>query len=258
MRFADSVSDSSGVSDEEEETVSSNKKSMKNRSLPLASSTKKINDPEKDGFEIVPEASSQSISSSAAAGKRKLTPEELALGSLLVRSKKCREDLLESAYNRWTSHDEDLPDWFMEEERKYCQKLLPITKEMVQEYHSKLREINARPIKKVAEAKARKKRRMVKKMERARKKATAITEGVRADDDVSSHEKAQQLKQLYKKAGLLGRKKKEVEYVVAKRGMGKRVRRPGGVKGQFKVVDPRMKKDNRSKNNAVSHRKKRR
>ena len=184
--------------------------------------------------------------------KRKLTPEGLAIGALMVQSKKRKEDLVESGFNRWTHDDaEGLPDWFVEDEQKHCQKLLPITKEMVEEYRARLREIDARPIKKVAEAKCRKKYRMMKKMEKARRRIENITD----DMEVTDREKARQIQQAYKKAGVLSKKKKEVEYVVAKKGMGKRVRRPAGVKGLFKVVDPRMKKDKRHSKDTKSKQK---
>lgn len=174
--------------------------------------------------------------------KRKLDPEGLALGTLMIQSKKKREELIEGGYNRWTSNDDGLPDWFIADEAKFCTKQVTISQDMVDQYRSKLKEINSRPIKKIVEAKARKKKRTLKKMEKVRKKAEMITDSA----DVSTHEQAQQLRHMYRKAALTD-KKKEVKYVVAKkRNASKRMARPAGVKGHYKVVDPRMKKDSRS------------
>ncbi|VDP18419.1 unnamed protein product [Soboliphyme baturini] len=120
----------------------------------------------------------------------KLTPEELALGELYIHSSKSRRDLIEFGFNRYANNDEGVPDWFAEEEKQYCRPNLPISREMVEKYRLRLREINARPIKKVAEAKARKKKRALRQLEKAKKKA----EGILESEGITEAEKAKELR----------------------------------------------------------------
>ncbi|XP_057697667.1 pre-rRNA 2'-O-ribose RNA methyltransferase FTSJ3 [Corythoichthys intestinalis] len=191
-------------------------------------------DDDKD-FQVVPVESNSKKA-------RILDAEGLAIGTMIATSKKKTRDLVDNSFHRFASSDEawEVPEWFLNDELKHRRKPVPVTKEMVEEYKQKWKEIDARPIKRVAEAKARKKRRMLKKMEQAKKKAEAVVNTV----DISEREKMAQLKSIYKKAGV-GKEKREVTYVVAKKGAGKKVRRPAGVKGVFRVVDGRMKKDTR-------------
>ncbi|XP_053401741.1 pre-rRNA 2'-O-ribose RNA methyltransferase FTSJ3-like [Mercenaria mercenaria] len=173
----------------------------------------------------------------------KLDIHGLAIGSALVSSRKRRREIIESGYHRYMFNDTNLPDWFAKDEKKHHRIPMPVTKGEVQEYKMKMKAVDANPIKKIAEAKARKKRKQMKRLEKARKKADAIND----TEEVTDREKWQQIKQVYKKAGLLNSKKKEVTYVVSKRGLaGKKVSRPQGVKGPFKVVDGRLKKDSRA------------
>ncbi|XP_002719522.1 pre-rRNA 2'-O-ribose RNA methyltransferase FTSJ3 [Oryctolagus cuniculus] len=187
------------------------------------------------GFEVVPIEDP--------AKRRILDPEGLALGAVIASSKKAKRDLIDNSFNRYTFNEdeEELPEWFVQEEKQHRIRQLPIDKKDVEHYRKRWKEINARPIKKVAEAKARKKRRMLKKLEQTKKKAEAVVNTV----DISEREKVAQLRSLYKKAGL-GKEKRQVTYVVAKKGVGRKVRRPAGVRGHFKVVDSRMKKDQRA------------
>merc|ERR1712013_51016 len=174
----------------------------------------------KDGFEVVPK---QKIK------KRKpLSYEELALGEQLIKSKKAKRDIMDNGWNRFMFNDENLPDWFQKEE----------------ELH----------MKKNVEAKARRKRRVAKKLEMARKKSANILE----NEDIGSREKAAEINKLYKKAAQAG-KSKEVSYVVAKEHKAqKRSQRPAGIKGPYKQVDARMKKDNDLKRGNAKQGKKRR
>ncbi|XP_053548315.1 pre-rRNA 2'-O-ribose RNA methyltransferase FTSJ3 [Bombina bombina] len=214
-------------SSEDETDIRSMKKGLRKK--------KKQEKEETDGFEVV--SIERPVKRS-----RILDAEGLALGTVIATSKKATRDLIDSSFGRYAFNDdeEELPDWFVSEEKKHRILQLPVDRQTVAEYRMRQRELNARPIKKVAEAKARKRRRMLKKMEQAKKKAEAVVNTV----DITEKEKVAQLRSVYKKAGL-GKEKRQVTYVVAKKGAGRKVSRPAGIKGHFKVVDGRMKKDRR-------------
>ncbi|KAJ1168332.1 hypothetical protein NDU88_000258 [Pleurodeles waltl] len=220
----------------DDESSSEDEKEIQNLKKKMKKKRPQDEEEETEGFEVVP--IERSIKRA-----RILDPEGLALGTAIATSKKKKRDLIDGSFNRYTFNDEEdeLPDWFATEEKKHRVKQVPVDRKLADEYRQRWKELNARPIKKVAEAKARKKRRMLKKQEQARKKAEAVVNTV----DISEKEKAAQLRGIYKKAGL-GKEKREVTYLVAKKGVGPKVRRPAGVKGHFKVVDGRMKKDMRA------------
>ncbi|XP_059607372.1 pre-rRNA 2'-O-ribose RNA methyltransferase FTSJ3 [Phlebotomus argentipes] len=185
----------------------------------------------KAGFDVVARQPTKKI---------RLSEEELALGSLLASGRRKRRDLVDAAWNRYTFNDDDLPDWFARDEALHMRKEAPVPRELVSEYHRRMEEINVRPIKKVMEAKARKKKRALKRLTKAKKRAEAVLD----NPDASSQEKIRQIRKLYKKAE---DKKKDVTYVVSRKAFaGKKPRRPAGVKGRYRIVDPRQKKDKRA------------
>ncbi|XP_022845539.1 adoMet-dependent rRNA methyltransferase spb1-like [Olea europaea var. sylvestris] len=187
-----------------------------------------------DDFEIVPAPHTDSSDSSSDDSDEDdigSKAEILACAKKML-TKKQREQILDDAYNKYMFHDEGLPKWFVDEEKKHYQPIKPVTKEEIAAMRAQFKEIDARPAKKVAQAKARKKRAAHRQLEKVRKKANSISD----QTEISDRSKRKMIEQLYQKATP---KKPKKEYVVAKKGVQVKA-------GKGKVlVDRRMKKDAR-------------
>jgi len=168
--------------------------------------------------------------------------EVLAMGKQML-SKKKKERMIDASYNRYAFDDpDDLPKWFVEEEREHRTPVMPVTKQDVQEYKAYLKSVNARPLKKVAEAKARKKRKAMREWEKMKKQANTIAD----NSEMTERQKSKAIQKLYNKMKQKNSKKKPLLKMVSTKG-GSRMQRKGkNVKGAKKVkVDRRMKKDAR-------------
>ena len=167
------------------------------------------------------------------------------MATALVNRQTTASELIDSGFNRLSSfHKDGLPSWFLDDEAKHYKPNLPITKEAVQALRDRQRALDARPIKKVAEAKARKRSRAAAKLEKAKKKA----DGVMATEDLNDGGKARQVAKVLRKANKTTQAKKAL--VVAK-GANRGIKgRPKGVKGRYRIVDPRQKKEVRAEKRA--------
>jgi len=151
-------------------------------------------------------------------------------------------ELIDAAYNRWSfDRDDTLPVWFTEDEEKHNKPMLPITKELMAEFKAKMKEINARPIRKVAEAKARKARRLKLRLEKIRQTAQGLADA----GDMTEKSRARAMRSAMAKNAKA--EKRQVTVVAIKKGGGGNMTGKGKVaKGaKTKVVDKRMKSDMR-------------
>ena len=182
------------------------------------------------------------------------TAEAVTLAQQLVNREKTKTAMINDGFNRYSLNSkEGLPSWFLDDEQQHYKPNLPVTKEAIAALRARQRALDARPIKKIAEAKARKKLKAAQRLEKAMKKA----EGVNETSDLSEREKAAQIEKLMRKGASKGKPKTEVKVVFAK-GAQKGVKgRPKGVKGRYQMVDARGKKELRAKKRAEKANKKR-
>lgn len=171
-----------------------------------------------------------------------ITAEAMALAHQMATGERKSNDIADDGFNRLSFRDVDgLPEWFLDDEGKHSKMQRPVTKAAAAAIKEKLRAINARPIKKVMEAKGRKKFKAAQKLEKLRKKSALLAD----DEALSERDKAQSISKLMSKA-TKKKPKTQVKLVVA-RGTNRGISgRPKGVKGRYKIVDARMKKDIRA------------
>ncbi|RXK36437.1 AdoMet-dependent rRNA methyltransferase SPB1 [Tremella mesenterica] len=221
---------------------------------------------EEDDFEIVPQdkddgqawdvdnEDQDEVKQKVIKDKGLLSAEAITLATRLINRQQTLSSLIDDGFNRHSNLNKDsLPTWFLDDEAKHYRPNIPITKEAVSVLRERQRALDARPIKKVAEAKARKKYRAIARLEKAKKKA----DGVMDTDDLNDNEKAKQVGKLLNRAK--GKDKKKEKKIVVAKGSNKGIKgRPKGVKGKYKIVDSRMRKEVRAEKRIKKAGKKRR
>lgn len=166
----------------------------------------------------------------------------MTLAHQLATGQKTNYEVMDEGFNKRAFRDRDgLPDWFIDDETKHDRPQKPITKAAAMAIKEKLRAYNARPIKKVREAKARKKFKAAQRLEKLRKKSDSLAN----EEGMTEKEKADGISKLFAKAAK--KKPSTPARLVVARGLNRGIKgRPKGVKGRYKIVDPRMKKELRA------------
>ncbi|KAI5950246.1 SPB1 [Candida jiufengensis] len=224
-------------------------------------------DSEESDFEIVKneetededmDSDSEFMNQSKNSNKEQLditTAEAMTLAHQVALGQLNKKDLIEEGINRYSFRDKDnLPEWFLDDEKRHSKLIKPITKEASLAIKEKMKQLNARPIKKVLEAKGRKKMRALKRLEKLKKKSDLINE----DSSKSEYDKASEISKLMSKAKNSGKDKQRKKMtVVVARGSNRGLSgRPKGVKGKYKMVDGVMKNEQRAlKRIAKKHKK---
>ncbi|KAI9768237.1 MAG: AdoMet-dependent rRNA methyltransferase spb1 [Geoglossum simile] len=179
-----------------------------------------------------------------------ITAEAMTLAQGIASGERTKYDLIDEGFNKYAFRDKDgLPEWFLDDENKHSKPHRPITAAGASAIKEKLRALNARPIKKVREARDRKKFKAAQRLEKLRKKSAVLAD----DEGMTEKDKASNIAKLMSKAAK--KPKQRVKVVVARGGNKGISGRPRGVKGKYKIVDARLKKDVRAEKRLAKKRK---
>ena len=159
-----------------------------------------------------------------------------AIAKKMLRKKE-RLKILNSSYNRYAFEDDGkVPKWFLEDESKHNKPQKPITKAEVLAEKEYLKKITVRMPKKVLEAKARKRNKLNKRLQKIRKQA----EGIANQDEYTEISKVKQIEKLYKRE--INKSKEKKKYIISRSWNNNK----GKDSRNVRHVDRRMKKDKRA------------
>jgi len=157
-----------------------------------------------------------------------------------------KTDIINETFSKGGFMDQaGLPSWFTDDEKRSNFRQKSITKEAVEMLKAKQRALDARPIKKVAEARARRRMKAAREVEKAAQKAQGISE----NSILSEREKSDSIAKVMQRgskeavrAAMRKNSRQKVTLLPSRRGGGT----AGGIKGKYKPVDRRLKKDTKS------------
>ena len=165
----------------------------------------------------------------------------LALGTMMLRNSK-RKNIVDSSYNRYSWNDpKDLPAWFLDDEMKHNKPQTPVPKALLDQIKGNFNLTAKKEIKKVTEARARKRKRAMSQLKTAKKQAAAVAD----NSELSDKQKVRAIAKAMKNSGKSNTAPGKV-LVVARKTNGASVGTSKGGKGKFKFVDKRSKKDRRA------------
>jgi AdoMet-dependent rRNA methyltransferase SPB1 len=171
------------------------------------------------------------------------TVEAMTLAHQLALGHKTKNDLVNDGIHKYSFRDQDnLPEWFVDEEKRHSKITKPITKEAAAAIKEKQKQLNARPIKKVLEAQGRKKMRALRRLEKMKKKSDLIND----DNDKSERDKSDEILKLMRKMTKKQKQRPKATLVVATGSNKGLCGRPKGIKGKYKMVDGVMKNEQRA------------
>ena len=168
----------------------------------------------------------------------------LALGTLMLQKSR-QKALVDASYNRFAWNDpKDLPAWFLDDESKHNKPQLPIPAALLEQIKNNYQVTGTIEIKKVAEARLRKRKRAANKLKAAKKQANMLAD----NNEMSERQKLKSISKAIKGTKI---DKPGKVYVVTRKTGGASVGTSKGGKGRLKFVDKRMKKDRKAEKRAA-------